>query len=92
MDRYRIRRPGRYDPATAGLVEDIYHGDSLVELILHTQILIEEGVTALLRPKLPASTTMKNWTFDKKLNRYVEVCRPAKRDVEMLYRFKNLRK
>jgi hypothetical protein len=96
MPRFRIKLQKDFDPALLQRVEEVFHGENLVQTILHAHLLIERAVTLrvaekLARPEILEDGRYGRWSFHQRLALYVGLCSPPEDQERMLFGFNRLR-
>ncbi|MEA3117751.1 MAG: hypothetical protein QOI13_1021 [Paraburkholderia sp.] len=94
--RYRFQLQSRFDPDLLERVEGVFHGENLVQMILHAHLLIERALTLeiaskLARPEILEDPKYGRWSFHRKLALYIGLCEPAEDRERMLFGFNKLR-
>lgn len=96
MDRNMERRfefeiQNGVDPGLLARVDEVFHGENLLQMILHAHLLVERGMTAQIEVKLARPELIGSWPFGKKLELYLALFNPPKGQVEMLKGLNRLR-
>jgi len=81
------------DPSLLPRVDEMFDGESLLQMILHAHLLIERGLASEVEKKLVRPDVLKKgrWTFHQKLELYVGLYDPSKDTELMLRGFNKLR-
>jgi hypothetical protein len=82
-----------HGPETQARVDALFHGENLLQMILHAHILVEQALTARIEEKLAAPEFFKlsEWNFYRKAILYLCLYAPGKATKEMLLGFNTLR-
>lgn len=74
-------------------VDEVFHADNLLQMILHAHLLIERGLTNRIREKLarPEAFDEKTWTFHQKALLYIALYDPWSGEKQMLLGLNRLR-
>lgn len=79
-------------PEMLDRLDGLFKGDNLLQLILHSHLLIERGLMSQLETKFARPEVVrKRWSFDQKMRMYIGLFDPPKETVEMLRGFNRLR-
>jgi hypothetical protein len=85
-----------FDQEILDRITDLFHGENLVQVILHAHLLIERGLTWRISQKLANPEIMEDgkygrWSFQQKLAFYIGLYDPPEDRQEMLSGFNRLR-
>jgi hypothetical protein len=94
--RLRFTLGDGLSPELLQRVEEVFHGENLLQIILHAHLLIERAMTSkiltkLSRPEILEDERYGRWSFHQKLALYVGLCNPPKDREQLLFGFNRLR-
>jgi hypothetical protein len=94
--RFEFTLNERFDPELLKRVEEVFHGENLVQMILHAHLLIERAITLrvsekLVRPEILEDGKYGRWSFHQKLALYIGLHNPPEGRERMLFGFNKLR-
>lgn len=94
--RFEIVIDKGFDHELLERVEDIFHGENLLQVILHAHLLIERAISLeivkkLARPEIMEDGRYGHWSFRQKLALYVGLYNPPEDRERMLIGFNKLR-
>lgn len=94
--RFRIGLHKTFDQGLLQRVEAVFHGENLLQTILHAHLLLERGLTLLICSKLKRADVLEGgifgrWSFHQKVALYVGLYDPPDEQVQLLVGFNRLR-
>ena len=96
MRHLKVGLDESYDPALLGRIEDVLHGENLIQVILHAHLLIERALVIRISEKLARPEIMTNGkyaklSFAQKTSLYIGMYGPSEEDENLLLAFNKLR-
>ncbi|MGB7761570.1 MAG: hypothetical protein WBL61_17190 [Bryobacteraceae bacterium] len=74
------------DPDLLNRVDEVFHGENLLQMILHAHLLIERGMSAQIATKLARPEIVRELkNFSTKLNLYLGLFNPPKPQETILF-------
>jgi len=94
--RFKIGLHKEVDSTLLQPIERIFHGENLLQTILHAHLLVERALAErirekLVRPEILDGGKYGRWSFSQKLALFVGVCNPSQETEEMLFELNKLR-
>jgi hypothetical protein len=94
--RFRILLTQDFDSTLVRRVEEVFHGENLIQAVIHGHLLLERAITSrigkkLERPDILEDGAFGRWTFHQKLGLYFALYDPAEGRQRMLLGFNRLR-
>lgn len=95
-EQFKFKLDASFDPSLLERIEHVFHGENLIQMILHAHLLIERAITLRLldklkRPEILDDGNYGRWSFHQKITLYVGFYDPPEEQENMLFAFNRLR-
>jgi hypothetical protein len=88
---------GNISPDLHHWVDEVLHGENLLQTILHVHLILELALNALIKERLKRPEVLDDgqfggrWSFHQKIGLYVALCDPGRETEKLLIAFNKLR-
>lgn len=94
--KYQITLDQNFDQTLLSRVEEVFHGENLIQTVLHAHLLIERALVLricekLKEPKILEEGKYGRWSFHQKIALYVGLVSPSPGTEKLLFGFNTLR-